>query len=261
MRCRFLTLLIILFLALPASAHIFRLHSNETSYEPGDEILIALEVKNTLNVEKRFDIYVTLTEDEGRYPPMAKSYSINLSPSEEINLTIYNTSVSEFLSNGNYTVYAQLIEDGVALYEDYLYFSISGLPEEIDLYLFSSNRSDFSITKDVFIIGEKVYLGYNSSVDNISMDCTLVYPDNHTQSITLPFGFVPTEAGVYKLVVNATREGFKDFDTSLQFAVIKGAFSTKGKATGQPSYLLLLAVIIAVILIAIVLIVTWRGKR
>lgn len=261
MRCKFLTLFIILFLALPASAHIFRLHSNKSFYEPGDEIIITLEVKNTLNVEKKFDIYVTLTEDEGRYPPMAKAYSINLSPNKEINLTIYNSSVSEFLSNGNYTVYAQLIEDGVALYEDYLYFSISGLPEEIDLYLFSSNRSDFSIIKDVFIIGEKIYLGYNSSVDNISMECTLVYPDNHTQSITLPFGFVPTKAGVYKLVVNASKEGSKDFDTSLQFAVIKEPFSIEGEATGQPSYLLPLVVITAVIFIAIVLIITWRRER
>ena len=260
MRCRFLTLLIILFLALPASAHIFRLHSNKSSYEPGDEIIITLEVKNTLNVEKEFDIHVTLTEEGGRYPPMAKAYSVNLSPNEEINLTIYNSSVSEFLSNGNYTVYAQLIEDGVALYEDYLYFSISGLPEEIDLYLLSSNRSDFSITKDVFIIGERIYLGYSSSADNISMDCTLIYPDNHTQSITLPFNFVPTEAGVYKLVVNATREGFKDFNTFLQFAVIKGASSMEGRATEQPSYLLLLAVIIVVTFIAIVFILTWRRK-
>jgi len=260
MRCKFLSMLVVIFLALPASAHIFRLHSNETSYEPGDEILITLEVKNTLSVEKKFDIHVTLTEEEGKYPPMAKAYSINLSPNEEINLTIYNSSVSEFLSNGNYTVHAQLIEDGIALYEDYLYFSISGLPDTFNIYLISSDRENLSVKKDVFLVGEKVHLGYYSSVGNLSLNCTLIYPDNKTKNIQLPFSFYPDKKGLYCLEVHAEKEGYKSVDTSLSFAVIGGVLSLRGEERREGIPLHLVIVLVFLVLIVIVAYLAIRRK-
>ncbi|MGF3584924.1 MAG: hypothetical protein ACQXXD_04325, partial [Thermoplasmatota archaeon] len=205
----------------PVYAHIFRLSSNKTIYNLQDEIIINLEVKNTMSIEKTMEIYITIEEENNRYPPQAWYYPITLSPDETRNLTVYRTNVSDYLVNGEYVVYAQLMEDGFALYEDEVRFTITGLPETMNVDLLVSNDSKFRFTKDVFLVDEIVYIGYSSSVEDVEINCMITYPNNSFKTVTLPYSFTSNEVGLYSLSIIARKEGYRNFTKSMQFAVIE----------------------------------------
>ncbi|HEC87639.1 MAG TPA: hypothetical protein ENI49_07255 [Thermoplasmatales archaeon] len=235
----------------PVYAHIFRLSSNKTTFEPGDEIVINLEVKNTMDIEKTMVIYVSIEEEKGNYPPSAKLYSLKLSPGESRNITVYNTNVSEFMVNGEYVIYAQLIEDGFTLYEDEISFSITGLPEAMEIDILLSNDSDFSFLKDVFVLNERIYIGYNSSLDDINLNCEIAYPDNSSKTVTLPYSFNAEQVGLYSLNISANKENYRSFNKNFQFAVI-ASIPFYERKTAQPEFPLtyiILSVVIAIILL------------
>ncbi|MBC7081776.1 MAG: hypothetical protein H5T44_06010 [Thermoplasmatales archaeon] len=193
-----------------ASAHIFRITSNKTIYAPGDEIVVNLEIKNTLNYNKRMDIYVTAEEENDKYPPFSTYYHITLSSSESRNITIYTTNVSEFMVNGNYTVHAKLIDDGFVIYGDRLTFSIVGLLEKMDINILISNSSEFTFLKDVFLVNEPIYIAYPSSVDDLEIICAITYPDGSSKTINLPYTFISNKVGLYSLSINGRKEGYRN---------------------------------------------------
>lgn len=250
----------------PVYAHVFRLSSNKTVYSPGDEITINLEIKNTMSIEKTMDIYITVEEENNRYPPQTWYYSISLSPGEARNLTVYRTNVSSYLVNGNYTVYAQLIEDGFALYEDKLRFTITGLPEIMDIDILVSNDSEFRFTKDVFLVNQVIYIGYNSSVEDVDIICTITYPNNSSKTITLPYSFTSNQIGLYSLSITARKEGYRNVTKSRQFAVIgESSIISEEIKEGQEeripiSYLSLILIIIIIVLAIFVIKIKVKNK-
>ncbi|HDM67390.1 MAG TPA: hypothetical protein ENG62_03275, partial [Thermoplasmatales archaeon] len=134
-------LLLILLLTPLTSAHIFKLHIDKTEYQPGEKIVVTLEIKNTLTVEKEMDIEVTLVEEDDKYPPSAWRYTITLQPGETRNITVYNETVTDFMVNGNYVLTAQLLEEGFVLYEDEVRYTVTGLPETMSINILLSNNS------------------------------------------------------------------------------------------------------------------------
>ena len=233
----------------PVYAHIFRLSSNKTIFEPGDEIVINLEVKNTMSIEKTMDIYVSMEEEKGNYPPLSKYYSLKLSPGESRNITVYNTNVSEYMVNGEYVIYAQLIEAGFTLYEDEISFSITGLPEVMEIGVLLSNDSNFNFLKDVFVLNERIYIGYNSSVEDINLNCEITYPDSSSETVTLPYSFNADQVGLYSLSISANKENYRSFNKNLQFAVITSIPFYEKEATELPLTYIVLSVVIAIILL------------
>ena len=231
------------------SAHVFKLSSNKTTYTPGDKIVITLQIKNTLDVEKNMDIYVTIVEEDNKYPPLSKYYSVSLSSGETMNITVYSTNVSTYMINGYYVVYAQLLEDGFTLYEDEVRFSITGLPETMDIDILLSDDPGFSVLKDVFLLNQRIYLSYNSSVENIDVNCKIIYPDNTSKNVTLPYSLVVDQIGLYSLNIDAYKEGYRDIYKSLQFAVVKETpfQSKKGVEIGGETWLYLAVCVIILV--------------
>lgn len=245
----------------PVHAHVFRLNTDKTIYEPGDEIIVNLEVKNTLSVKKDFDIYVRIEERNGKYPPSCIHYFINLLPGESKNITVYNTTVSEYLVNGNYVIHAQLWEDGFAIYEDEIGFSITGLPETMNIEILLSNSSSFSFLKDVFVLNEKIYIGYYSSIDDLNVSCNITYPDGSSNNVILPYNFNAKQTGIYSLHITAHKEGYRDFSKSLEFAVIeKIPFQEISPPAEFP--IIYIGIIIVIIVVAIILLFFFfRGRH
>lgn len=231
------------------SAHIFRLHIDKTWYQPGEEIIVILEIKNTLNVEKEMDIKVTLVEENNKYPPSAWQYLLILQPGETRNIIIYEETVTEFMVNGEYTLTAQLLEERFVLYEDEVRFSITGLPETMDIDILLSDDPGFSVLKDVFLLNQRIYLSYTSSVENIDVNCKIIYPDNTSKNVTLPYSLVVDQIGLYSLNIDAYKEGYRDIYKSLQFAVVKETpfQSKKGVEIGGETWLYLAVCVIILV--------------
>lgn len=232
----------------PVYAHIFRLSSNKTTFEPGGEVVVNLEVKNTMSVEKTMDIYVSIEEEKGKYPPLSRYYFLKLLPGESRNITVYNTNVSEFMVNGDYLVHAQLIEEGFTLYEDEISFSITGLPEVMEIDILLSNDSDFIFLKDVFVLNERIYIGYNSSVDDINLNCEITYPDSSSETVTLPYSFNADQVGLYSLNISANKENYRSFNKNFQFAVIKGISFHEKKASGTEFTLIYIILFVVIVI-------------
>jgi len=229
------------------SAHIFRLHMDKTEYRPGEKIIITLEIKNTLSVEKEMDIEVTLVEENDKYPPSAWRYTFNLQLGETKNITLYNTTVTDFMVNGEYTLSAQLLDEGFILYEDEVRFTITGLPETMSINLLLSNTSNYEYIKDVFLINEGIYIGYNTSVENLTITGLLIYPNNYTRNITLPYNFKANQTGSYKLSITAEKAGYKTMNQTVYFAVIgKKPFSKERREIGLKTWFILILLILIV---------------
>ena len=248
----------------PVPAHVFKLSSNKTTYNPGDKIIIKIEVKNTMNIEKNMDIYITIKEENNKYPPLSWYYPVTLSSGETRNITVYSTNVSSYIVNGDYIVYAQLLEDGFTLYEEETRFSITGLPEAMKVDILLSDDSRFSVLKDVFLLNQRIYIGYNSSAENTSVNCEIIYPDNASKNITLPYDFIVDQTGLYSLNINAHNEGYKSVNKNLQFAVIeKNPFYEKEKKSPQINKRVevIIYTIILLLIIAIIIFFVFRKKK
>ena len=202
-----------------------------------------------MGIEKTMDIYVSIEEEKGNHLPSAKLYSLKLSPGENRNITVYNTNVSEFMVNGEYVIYAQLIEAGFTLYEDEISFSITGLPEVMEIDVLLSNDSNFNFLKDVFVLNERIYIGYSSSVDDVNLNCKITYPDSSFETVTLPYSFNADQVGLYSLNITANKENYRSFNRNLQFAVIESIPFYEKKATQTELTLLYIIFFVLIIII------------
>ena len=73
----------------------------------------------------------------------------------------------------------------------------------------------------VFIQEEKIYLNYSSSIEDILVLGILTYPDSSTKQINLPYNFIGSQIGTYKLDITASKEGYQDINIKEQFGVIE----------------------------------------
>ena len=73
------------------------------------------------------------------------------------------------------------------------------------------------------IIGEEIYLDYDSDVSYPLISAVLVYPDLSIDKITLPTSIRASQIGTYTLEVTASKEGYKTITKTEQFAVIEKA--------------------------------------
>jgi len=237
-----------------ASAHVFRITSNKTTYTPEDEIIIKLEVKNTQTFKNKFDVYMRITEENSRSPPLFKYYPITLLPDESTNIT-YRTNVSEYMVNGNYTVHAYILEDGFITYEDTKRFSITGLPEIMDVEILLSNKSDFSILKDVFLTTQRIYIGYRASTGGINVRCTLTHPDNSSEDIIIPCSIICNQTGLYSLDITAEKQGYRNITKTMQFAVIEKTIYHEEEAKLTETHIITHHIEITIIIIMIIIII------
>ena len=167
------------------------------------------------------------------------------------NITLYNTTVTEFMVNVEYILTAQLLEEGFVLYEDEVRFTITGLPETMSMNILLSNTSDYKYPTDVFLLGERIYIGYNLSVENATVTGLLVYPNNYTMEINLPFNFKANQTGAYTLSVTAEKPGYRTINQVEYFAVIEHEpFSEKKKEEAFNTWIIL-SIIVVILLIII----------
>jgi hypothetical protein len=73
----------------------------------------------------------------------------------------------------------------------------------------------------IFIKGDDIYLGYESSIDSPSIESKLTFPDGSARQVSLPSSIKADQTGTYVLEATASKPGFKASSKSREFAVIE----------------------------------------
>jgi len=83
-------------------------------------------------------------------------------------------------------------------------------------------REELCIQKaKVFVRGEDIYLIYNSSAEDLTINAFLKYPDGNIQTFSLPTSIKAEQIGTYEIEALASKEGYKNMTIKKQFGVIE----------------------------------------
>jgi hypothetical protein len=74
---------------------------------------------------------------------------------------------------------------------------------------------------NMFLKDANIYMDYESSVQNPSLEARLSYPDGTIGRITLPASITASHVGTYNLEVSASKSGYKTVTQIAQFGVIE----------------------------------------
>lgn len=99
-------------------------------------------------------------------------------------------------------------------------FSIATKPS---FYLYVNFCEDALCSENafVFVRKEQIYIDYISEVDDPDISAVLTFSNGTSENIILPFSFSPNENGVHSLNIVASKEDYKTFTQTYNFAVIE----------------------------------------
>lgn len=72
----------------------------------------------------------------------------------------------------------------------------------------------------VFLVGDNIYLDYDSEVSNPLITITLTYPDKRTAQLNVPGSVRATDIGTYEMEISAEKQDYKKIKQKQNFAVI-----------------------------------------
>lgn len=73
----------------------------------------------------------------------------------------------------------------------------------------------------VFIKNSKIYMNYDSDVQNLSISTSLIFPDKTIKQINIPSSIQLKQIGTYILDLTISKEGYKTITRREKFAVIE----------------------------------------
>lgn len=233
--------------------------SNQTTYTIGDSINITAEITNTKNEEVTIVVEAYLEDMNHTNPPYPIHYSLTLNAYETRTIDLFNITVDDSFYSSRYVVNVNIIEGEFRVYEDYLYFEVSGTLKDMYLEIQLSTNPTFTSDSSVFIKNEKIYLGYQCDAEDVLITANLIYPDNSTISASLPFDINAEENGVYILKINASADGYRSVNKTKYFAVIgQEPFLDK---TGQIDIIYLLLILAIIIFLVIIIVILKFGRK
>ncbi len=129
--------------------------------------------------------------------------------------------------------------------------------------------------KKVFVLGETIYLDYQSEVENPTIIASLTYPDGTKSAIALPTSIKAEQIGTYELEVVASKQDYKTMTEKIQFGAIekepqinyiniqalKNLGEEEDRGLNNFYYFLIAGVIIAILIISFIVIKKMMHKR
>jgi len=150
--------------------------------------------------------------------PFQEYFEINAGETKEFLLSEY---ISEINPSGKYTAVAKILDENSQIVKkEEASFNVKGTKKlfEIDL---ETCKDETCSEKSKTFIKSKIYIFYNASIQSPIIITKLIFPDETTQQISLPYSFEADQIGTYTLEVIASKEGYKTITKKEQFAVIE----------------------------------------
>jgi hypothetical protein len=207
------------------------LEFNKDILKPGDQFTANLVLKNNLNLQHTVIIESILENEDRTYTNLLPPMYVELNVNEEKRVTLYDLSIDDSFDGGVYLLSAGIVLQDNTLITASEEFAITGTPEDFSLDLDLCKDSSCTERSKVIILGEDIYLGYSSEVENPTVTANLTHPDGTIEEITLPVSIKAEKVGTYLLEVTASREGYRTQVLSTQFGVIEKPASINGANT------------------------------
>jgi len=201
----FVLLVLVLFPLVSANINVAIYTQNNFSF--GEEIFFNYQILSETEQDVVFTPYIFCSDNPNA---LAVKKTIHLAPnvpfSEKYSVGILN----EDFETGS-------CKSGIIIFS----------PEHKELYndfqIITKLVLDFSLdfSKKVFIKNENINLNYTSSVQDLNIQATLIYPDKTSERVNLPISIKAEQIGTYELEIMANKEGYKPVTIKEQFAVIE----------------------------------------
>lgn len=91
----------------------------------------------------------------------------------------------------------------------------------IDLNVKICGDEQCTDSRNYFEKGDTIFIDYSSSVIEPNLQVSLILPNNKVRSLSLPFRIIASETGEHKLIVTASKQGYKTIHKTEQFGVIE----------------------------------------
>jgi len=196
------------------------LNINHEIFEPGDQFIAKLILKNNLAFGYTTIIESIIENEDRSYVNLLPPLSIKLNPNEKKEIELYNFSIDETFNEGDYLLSIRVISHN-STEESTKKFKIIGTLKELPINLKICKDLSCSESEKIFSQNETIYLDYSSEVKNISINANLTYPDKTIKQLILPTSIRAEQTGTYTLKVTASKEGYKTKTLSTQFGVVE----------------------------------------
>lgn len=196
-----------------------KVESEKYVYRPDDTIVITAQITNDMDEKVNFVLEVCLKDFNGKFSSYQIYYPLTLEVNESIRLELFRSLVDDRLYSGLYVVSYSILEGKFRVYQGEIYFKVEGTPEDLSLTILLARDPEFKNPAITFVKGEKVYMNYLCSVQNVSISALLTLPDNTTRQVNLPGNVTAKIPGVYELAVIASAPGYRNTTLLRYFSV------------------------------------------
>ena len=229
------------------SAHEIIVTTDKVIYYPGDEILIINRIRNTADIAQAVRIETRISGVGFTYYPTVLTSGVDVKAGEEkeVQFTLY---ALETMPAGEYQVTSAILEEEGTIEEATCFFQVTGTLKIIDIELLTCRNQSCDNQATLFYRGQTVYLTYMSSVEGLSIDATLLLPDDTQKQIEMPSSYKPRSSGAYALRVTASKVGYKTLTKGIEFGVLEQEITVlEGETATFPTrYVIIGAVVVAV---------------
>jgi len=184
-------------------------------FSAGDEVFFDYTISANSEEEITFNAYVNCPNAP---LPLQDTKTISVSPKTPYSGKFNYLQVNESIESQICSAYVEIISP-VYLREEKT-FCIETDPA-IELEINACKDAECKEKAKVFKQGETIYLVFNSSTENLTIDANLEFPDKTTKQISLPYSFKAEQLGTYNLTVTASKEGYRPTGKTTQFGVIE----------------------------------------
>ena len=243
------------------SAQEITVAADKDIYYPGDEIIVINKIKNTADVDKVLNIETRISGVGFRYYPtiVRSGAHFEVGEEKEINFTFY---VIETMPAGKYKVTSTLLGEEKALREATCFFEVTGTLKVIDIALLTCEDESCDKRATLFYKGETVYLNYKSSVEGLSIDAALIFPDETEKEIDMPSSYSLEAPGRYILKLTASKEGYKTITKEIEFGALEEEIKVlEEKPMAFPIGYVIIGAVVVAGAIASFLVIKLRRKK
>jgi hypothetical protein len=199
----------------------FKLSLNKQTFSFGDEFKANVSIYNPYNYNINLEITAMVGSQDENFIPRPLMLQITVPKRQTKEVELYSFKIDEAFKNGDYEVSVKGNYQGFEFGRDSSSFRVFDALNELNLNVFVCKDASCSQESKAFVLGEDIYLNYDTNVGNISLKATLVYPDKTSKKINLPYSIKAGQVGTYYLGVSASKKGYRNVSLREMFGVIE----------------------------------------
>ena len=254
-------MLLVLLQSISVGAILVEISKVNGTYYPGDYVKLETKIFNGLEENKTYILEEIVFEAESTPNIFPVVTLLELGPMEGISVTQSSFFITADMSPGDYIYSVRILEEGKDIKTAGTSFKINGTMKRFkDISILLCNDLTCSLDELTFTRSERIFLRVTGKEDAM-LQAEIIYPDKMKKTLLFSNGTaeIPSkQIGKYRAIIIASKEGYEDYMTELEFHVIEkdvmvgDLFASESSIPGYSfHYLLFLIPAVIIIIIAI----------